>query len=205
MLLNLITDTLASNNQQLRRIMMGDVKVSGLVSLRKMIKARGEETEKAFLNKLTPEKQNYFQTLVPIMRISIEEEMEYYKKAASVLFPDVSLKKALAEIGREILRESMNGAYKLLLRFFNPDVVIKQAARLWSDTHYHGKAQAIKGEDGCSAEFFIEDYDDMPKDYLDVLDGYIAQLTSISGTKNIVITHNFLDNKRWSWHIQWDK
>lgn len=184
---------------------MGDFKANGVIGMRKLIRAKGEETEKAFLAQLTPEEQKRYQTMVSISKLPIEEVANFSRIAASLLFPDLNEKEGLRKLGASGVEEDMNAALKVLLRFLNTETVIRQAAKVWSNVHSEGKAYCIKGKHDCTAEFAVEEYPDIPGEILQTITGYIIKLVELTGVRNVKVIPNFFNKDQWVWKISWTK
>jgi len=179
---------------------MALAKVVAVIYLRDLIKANGEAMADKFLKILSSEERKMFQTMMPITKFPIEQITRFYELAMPLLFPDKSLSEGLRQFGFQNAQSDMKGIYRFILKFLSLETVIKQAATIWKIYHDKGKA-SVQLVTSKNVIFIVEDYPEIPKNFREVLNGYIAGLITLAGEKGINVVRNDADPNAWKWVI----
>jgi hypothetical protein len=179
---------------------MALTKVATVIYIRELLLAKGEKTTDKFLETLSPEEKQCFQTLLPSTKLPIEQVARFAEQAVPLLFPDKSLTQGLWELGYQNAKNDMKGMYRVLLKVATLEMVIKQAAVIWKTYHGQGKASVQRLPEKRFI-FIVENYPEIPKKFLDVLTGYITGLANLAGVANVEVVCDDTNPNAWKWFI----
>lgn len=179
---------------------MALAKVAAVIYARKLILAKDKEIVDRFLGALSPEERDRLLTLLPPDKLPIEQVTRFHELSAAVLFPDKPLEEGLWQLGYQNAQHDMRGIYKVLLRVATVEMVVKNAAVVWKTYHDQGKAY-VRTLSNKEFVFIVENYPDIPKNFNEVMNGYITGLLDLTGAKNVKVVRDDSNPDAWKWNI----
>ncbi|MCD4812847.1 DUF2378 family protein [bacterium] len=178
-------------------------KAAGVIHTRTLLRAKGEKTEHYFLDQLTSEEKNLYQTAMPVSMLPLETAMKFYSLAVPLVYMGSSIQDGLTSLAYDTAKNNLQGIYKILVRFSSPETVIKQTAKIWKT--YHSKGAAVSEQLGPQqGRFTLTGYPDIPDGFEYIMDGFIQAMVEMTGVKTIEITHNLSNRDSMTWDIQWE-
>lgn len=180
---------------------MSNFKGVGIMFIKEQLKARGPEFEKEFLNRLSPGDQDMFVNCLAFTWIPIEKAAKFYELAAQVLYPGES--RGLVKIGKELAKNNLGGVYKLLVMIATIPYVVKQAAQFWKAYHEAGLATVIT-EQKNQLYFIVEQYPDLPKQFHELVQGYIEAIVEFAGGKMVNVKKGEPIKDGCKWFVSWE-
>ncbi|MEW6516244.1 MAG: hypothetical protein AB1439_04980 [candidate division FCPU426 bacterium] len=180
---------------------MAKYKGSGIEVIRALVKARGPEFERRFLERLSPQGRELFQHALAVSWIDFKDDPGDIPVGADMLFPGDP--ERIAKFGRLAAREAMSGIYKVFLRIPTKAYIIKRIAVLWRTNFDTGTAGVENIRNG-QADFVIRDFPEFPEYQLDFLGGYIAGMLELTGSPNPQVVITDRNPQAWRFQITWD-
>jgi hypothetical protein len=177
-------------------------KGTDVVSLKKLFREMGRDQEKRFLERLSPEMQELYHSIVHTSWTPISKQTEIYEAAALMLFPGHP--QYLMELGKCMSRRSYSTVYKIFLRIPTMEFVVNRAASLWRFYHDQGDALIIDFKEN-SATFVVRNYPDLSRKMREIIAGHIAVLLELTGGKNIYIDVLDTNPEAWKWELSWTR
>ncbi len=183
-------------------------KATSIISMRELIKARGEAFEQAFLEKLAAQEKSAYLHALPVTHIkedsSLEEKSIYYI-AAHMLYPKAV--HPVQELGKAIAGCEIKGVYKIFFRIATMEFILNRAAKIWRQYNDQGKA-AIENykldHKVMACEFVVRDYPEFSQVRKEYLAGYISALIHYAkGTViSIDLPQQYEPHKESRWFIK---
>lgn len=181
---------------------IGNLKGAGVYFLRQLYKNQDPKLLSAFLSKLSPEDQRYFNATLPGSWLPIENAVRIYTQAAETLYPGNLT--GLEQIGQGMAQDNLTGILRFLLRLATIPFVIEQAARFWKTYHERGAARVVKQPNTKENLFIIEEFPDMPAPIRRMNTGYIKGTLELIGAKNPRVYLDEGNPAAWTWKVLWD-
>ena len=180
--------------------MTAKYKGSTLKTIKNLLKEKGPETEKRFLDRLRPETRRTFELALPNSWITIEEGAEIMDAAATMLFGGGS--RALRMVARLNARQNLGGIYKVFLRIPSIEFVLKRLSNIWHTFFDTGEAR-VENFTGKQATLVVEKFPEYPEILRESVCGFIEQLLEMTGAKQVGVTRETSDPQAWRWRITW--
>jgi hypothetical protein len=193
-------------NSKLRQVnLMNQVKGTGFLIIKKIVRDRGPATEKKFLESLTPQERVAWDT-DKILAISwnplpSKPEGSGLYEAAQALFPG-DPNHALRELGRVMAKEGLPRFYQIFIRIPTVQFIWKRVAALWRSFYDTGDA-VMENPGPRQATFVLRNYPEYPPYMREYLCGYFIGMGDLVGLKTMVVRKDETDPRAWKWHLQW--
>ncbi len=170
--------------------------------VRRALRARGEAVESAFLERLSPEVVETYQSCLAISWVSIRHADPILGIASEILYPNDP--EGIIRLGRDLATDNLNGIYRVLLRFTTVPFVMKQSARLWGTYHRKGEPRIAKDPEANRGTFMVEGYPEFPLYLRDSAYGFMWRTLQLTGARNIQGTADSSDPDCWRWEFVWE-
>jgi hypothetical protein len=166
---------------------MGNVKCTSFLSIKNYWNSRSTDTEKEFLEGVTPELRETYRALAPEQWLSVEQTLVLEEAMAKFLFPEETETVGLCKLGALMARLDLNGLTKLLLKIASVPYAVQQATIIWHN--YHDRGETFVEQPGKThLRFLIFDYPTLPPKYRILVGGWIQGLLELCGAKNPAVT-----------------
>jgi uncharacterized protein (TIGR02265 family) len=179
---------------------MARMKATDIVTLKKVLRSRTDDSEQRLLSKLSPNLCDLYQNSLAFAWNEIDQQTQLYHQAAHLLFP--AHPHALHQLGRTIAQQVYTGIYRVLLRIPSTEFLIGQGERVWRTYFDEGKF-GIKRLGPQKLEVIISDFPDLPKDLRDYIAGHIQALLELAGAKGISVMAEAQSSQPWCWQVSW--
>ena len=184
---------------------MGKIKGTRYVTLRKMVRERGPEFEKRFLEKLDPVERQRYLNMLPLSWVPLDEIPDGHdvvSAAADLFFPNDP--QGIQKVAARIAKENLSGIYRIFMQIPKVEFVIKRVVKLWRTYNSQGDPE-IENFTGHSGRLVVRNYPDMPAMQRVYLEGYIGGVMELSRAKNYIVKTIESDPQAWTWEISWDE
>jgi hypothetical protein len=166
---------------------MANVKCTSFLSLKHYWNTLGPDTEKKFIETLSPELADLYRRLVPDQWLSLAQTVALAEAAAEFLFPEHADTQRICKLGVLAAKLDLNGLEKLLLKVASVPYAIQQATVIWHT--YHDQGEPFVEKPGKKhLRFLIFDYPALLPAYRVLVAGWIKGLLEICGAKNPSVT-----------------
>jgi hypothetical protein len=166
---------------------MGNAKCTSFISIKNYWGNQGPDTEKKFMETLSPELLDMYRRLAPNQWFSITQTLDLEEAMAKFIFPEEPEATNLCKLGSFMAKLDLNGLTKLLLKVTSVAYAVQQATVIWHS--YHDQGEPFVQQHGKNhLRFLVFDYPDLPPRYSMVLAGWIQGLLEICGAKHTKVT-----------------
>jgi len=179
---------------------MPRVKGTDVASLRNLIKGKGPQAERDFLDRLPVALRTLFLETSPLTWNPVDEQGDLYEVAASFLFPDKP--EPIVEMHRVLARMSYSGIYRVFVRIPTVDFIAKRAASVWRSYYDSGEA-TTENETGTSLDFVVRHFPGLPRALREATTGHLSALLELTRAKSPAIVPPAQTPEAWVWHITW--
>ncbi len=180
---------------------MPKAKGSLVVFLRKYLHGLGADVEAQFLNRLTPDEKEVYQTASTASWCDVPVVSGLYEAGAETAFPADPDRMRL--LGRASAKHDLTGLFRVYLMLATVRSVIKQTARMWRTYHDNGDARVERGASN-QATLVIENYPALPSNLQEMIAGYVAKGLELAGGKNPKVYRDASNPNAWKWNTSWD-
>lgn len=180
---------------------MPKTKGTDIIALHALLREKGPETEKGFLDKLGPRLAAVYRGITATSWTEVEEQLAIYQVAAGVLFPNDPA--GLTRLGMALAEKSFSGIYKIFFRLPSIEYIFKRTARIWSAYYDQGEA-SIETQAGKCVDLVVRNFPELPRAMREVANGHYTVIMNMTGAKNIRINLIDTDPNAWRWRISWD-
>jgi len=175
------------------------MKASGIVNTRKLLRELGTAAETAVLEQLAPDDAKIYRETMPINWVPVESVTRILVAAAPVVCAEHP--QPIHELGRRLANIELTGLYKVLIRMTTVDFMISQAAKIWGTYHQQGEALALKSSEH-EAVFTVKNYPELPERYREMLCGYLQGMVELTGAKLIRVKRDD-QPAEWRWIVSY--
>ncbi|MCD4814020.1 hypothetical protein K8S19_10070 [bacterium] len=180
---------------------MPNTKGTDVVTLKKILKNRGEETYRDFLKKLDEETTEAFLKIITTTWTPIHLQAKIYEVAAATLFPGHN--RGILQLHRELAKSSYSSIYKIFLRIPTIPFIARRAAAVWRSYYDTGNA-SVENIENKSLDFIVRAFPQLPFTLREAANAHIAVLVEATGAKNVRVVHHDSDPQQWTWKITWE-
>jgi hypothetical protein len=180
---------------------MAMTKGTDVMALRPIIRERGPDFERQYIDSLTPEARTLFAEVMAFSWSPVEVQMEVYTKAARLLFPGVA--EPMFELGRMLARKTYSGIYKVFLRVPTTAYVLGRASSMWKTFFDAGEA-SVERVESKTAEFVVRGFPDYPHEMREMARGHMTVLLEMTRARNPQVRHIGNDPQAWRWRASWE-
>lgn len=178
---------------------MTTYKGTGIAFLRTLVRSHGPEKEAAFLARLSEQEREIFEKTLASTWVPLETASALLVHAAKVLYPgDVA---GLRGVGAEMAKDTLSGIYRVVIKAFTVQMLMKQTARLWGTYHRKGRARASSIHRN-RAQLIVEGYPDMPERFRECNAGFVHGAIEICGGREVTVAAKG-DPDAWVWDCIW--
>jgi len=180
---------------------MGNFKGVGVVFVRDKIAGWGEAASVEFAGTLDPPDRAIYERALATSWIPIDAAGRILVAAARYLYPDEA--DGLRFIGRDMANEHLTTVYRILLRVSSVAFALSQTANYWRAYHDEGKAIAERGAEPRTAHLRIVDYPDLPRPFLEFIDGYCLGMMDLTKVPHGDVARDESDPSNWRFTLTW--
>lgn len=181
---------------------MPGVKASGILTIKKLLQARGGELEKSMAAALGPETRRHYLAAVATAWIPFDAEAEIFTAASGALFPGHS--QALRDLGHAVAKEQFRGLYKIFLTVATVEFVVKRTAQIWNTIYNAGSArvEGLSERGGTLVALDLPEQLPVQREYIC---GYLIALLEMTNVRNVKVRKDESDPLAWKWIFTWEK
>lgn len=180
---------------------MSQTNFTDIVYLREIIRERGRAFEDHFLFMLPSDiRPLYLNADFPVWGPT-DSFAAIYECASQALFPNDDDR--YLKTGKAVGTKTYKGAYRLFIRLFDLEYVIKRASNVWNTYHDKGRV-SVQYEGKNRFGFVLSGYPSHPRILNAVVSGHLSAIVEITGKKNVKIEHVDSDPNAWKWIVTWD-
>ncbi len=180
---------------------MPNTKGTDVLALRKMLQERGPQAEQEFLQRLNPELQNLYRSIMATTWSPVEQQTALYEAAAEVLFPGEA--EPLRQLGRALAKRSFTGIYRIFLRLPTMQFIMNRTAEVWL-TYYNAGEAVVENFVDRHGDFVVRRFPELPRKMREVICGHLSVILELTGAKNVRVTIVDRDPQAWRWQLTWD-
>lgn len=179
---------------------MAKIKGTDIVSLRKLVREKGELTEQSLLKAFSDEEKKTYLETSPISWTPVDLQARVYQVASDSLFPGQF--DSVIRLQLEIAKRSYSNFYKIFLAIPSVAFIMKRAASIWRTYYDTGKA-TVENLSESTFEFVVTDFPDLPEQLRDATTAHLIYLTQATGKKGVSVKQDDKDVNRWVWRVSW--
>ncbi len=108
---------------------------------------------------------------------------------------------AIRELGRDLARDNLGGAYKHFVRMMSVSFLLKQTALVWRAYHNAGRPEV----ETLAANIIVLrvfDYSDLPERFCECMSGWIERAVEMTGGKAVGVTKS-ANEAVHTWRVTW--
>ncbi|MCK5243580.1 hypothetical protein KAR34_14115 [bacterium] len=181
---------------------MEDYKGAAIVTMRSIVKEKGNDAETAILKQLNPEESELYKNTLAFSWINSSKAAPVIKKIANVLYNNDPL--GIYKLGKEIAAKDSKGIYKFLMRFTTIPFIVSQTAKLWNSYYKKGEAYAESSSEKKQMYLNVKNYPELPEKFNEMVGGYVAQVIEMTGGRNVKVVSVNNNPNHWKWNILWE-
>jgi hypothetical protein len=183
-------------------IAMDDYKATDIAFIKKQLGKIGPQREKEFMACLSCEEMQYFEQASTITWLPSEMAFKISGKALPFIYP--APKANYRQFGHDLVHEDFGGIYKDLIRATTVNFIVVSMQRFWPIFNRKGKGTGKLIPEEKKAILTVENYPDMPDQYLELLLGYFRGLFEMIGEKDVSTTLDASDRQALKFLITWE-
>jgi hypothetical protein len=173
-----------------------------IVTLRKIVHARGEPFAASFRDALTPGSRQVFDGVTAMSWVPVEDFSRLLAETAAALFPGE--KDGLQRLGQAIARDNLTGIYKILLKVTTVPFVLTQVSKLWTTYNDTGKARVLQDGRPHRAEIIVEEFPGLPLPLAAETAGFMAGACEVCGGQGVRVEYDSPSPSTHRWTCTWD-
>ncbi len=181
---------------------MPEVKASGILTIKKILEARGPEAEAVFTAALSAESLKVYRLAVAPSWIPFAAEAEIFEKASETLFPENPQR--LRRLGYEVAKIQFKGLYKVFLLMTTVDYVVKRTAQIWGTIYNSGSAR-VEDVNDYGGTLIAQDLPDQLPTQREYICGYLIGLLEMTNVRNVRVRKDESNPRAWKWIFTWEK
>ena len=180
---------------------MANSKGTNVVTLRKLVRAKGNGCEQRILARLSGEDARLYQAALALSWVPVEGLGRIFQVCAEELYP--SDPEGLRRIGEQIARDNLGGVYRVLLRLATTQYALSQIGKLWKTYNDTGEVEIEYPEGESSVVIHVNRYPGLPRAYLEETAGYMIGTGRLCGAKNVSVQAEQRPPDSNRWKITW--
>jgi hypothetical protein len=180
---------------------MAKVKASGVMTIRQLLAAQGQDGEQRLWSRLSPGAMNEAQNAGATSWISLPTEAEVFEVASELLFPG-DLQR-LRKLGHAVAKVQFQGIYRIFLLVATVEYLVKRVSRMW-DTIYDQGTARVENFTPHGGVLVVEGLPDQLPVQREYICGFLTALIEFTPAKNVRVTKDERDPQVWKWLLRWD-